>query len=313
MTLQELLRDHYYAPPHSVPDWMLGCFRRRCISFANGDSDDQTIVFWVQSRNFSIDLRLPRKPDQVPARKLEDYSAAELQVLANYEGWEAISHWNGQQMHWSGGTAFQVTDRWPEPAELRRVGNCMTEFAPSGAYVEDWRLQPSAPGPLVGLRLVAEYCPRTGLRSPRGGGLIICGDYAALVLGRTSPLAAGGAPLPEQVARAQGDPGRLQQLFEFETSVASGNAIDGFSIRHSTVAARVDEPLLPDGRFEPIAESNQVQFQFTRAGDPVVWVMEIDVLEPRHEFALSTAATASSRDWFQEEAATLTRYTGVLA
>lgn len=313
MTLQELVRNQGHSPQQSVPEWMIGCFRRRCISFANGDSDDQTIVYWLQSRNFSIDLRLPRRPDQVPARNLEDYSEAELQVLANYEGWEADAHWNGQQMHWSGGTALQLTDRWPEPAELRRVGNCMMEFAPSGAYVEDWRLQPSAPGPLIGLRLQAEYCPRTDQRKPRDGGLIICGDYAALVLGRRSPVTTDGTALPREAANAHGDPARLNELFDFETSVALGNATDGFSIRHSTVPGRIDEPLLPDGRFEPIAGSNRIKYRFTRAGEPVAWIFETDVLEPRHEFALSTSATAPSKAWFQREAATLTRYTGVLA
>jgi hypothetical protein len=30
------------------------------LSFANGESDNQTIVYWFQSRNFTIDLRLPQ-------------------------------------------------------------------------------------------------------------------------------------------------------------------------------------------------------------------------------------------------------------
>ncbi len=85
---------------------MLGCFRRRCISFANGESDEQTIVYWFQSRNFTIDLRL----------------------------------------------------------------------------------QPSAPGPLVGLQLLQDYDEGIGRWSTRGGGLIICGDHAAQVLGRPADV-----------------------------------------------------------------------------------------------------------------------------
>lgn len=313
MTLQELIRQGVHSPEHSVPDWMIGCFRRRCISFANGESDDQTIVYWIQSRNFTIDLRLPRKSDQVPARDLIEYSTGELDVLANYEGWEALSHWDGAHLRWSEGTALQVTDRWPEEAELRRVGNCMIEFAPSGAYVEDWRLQPSAPGPLVGLRLVEEHYPQTGLCLPRGGGLIICGDYAALVLGRPSSLDTGCATLPQMVANAGDDPTRLHQVFDFESSVASGNPSLGYSVRHSTQPARVDQSLLPEGEFEHEAGSSQIHYRFTESGQTRVWVFAIDVLEPRHEFALSTSPSAEAKSWFQSEAATLTRYTGVLA
>ncbi len=156
MNLMELAERHARRPATSVPDWMLGYYKRRAISFANGDTDLDTHVCWVQSRNFTIDLRLPLAEDQVPARALADYSAAELQVLANHEGWEALSHWDGERLAWRGDTSLQLHNRWPEPALLSRIGNCMIEFAPSGAYVEDWRLQPSAPGPLIGLRLIEE-------------------------------------------------------------------------------------------------------------------------------------------------------------
>jgi hypothetical protein len=316
MTLQEMIRKHAYTPKQSVPDWMIGCFRRRSISFANGESDDQTIVYWMQSRNFTIDLRLPLKEDQVPTRDIADCTPAELAVMANYEGWEAASHWENNRLRWSGGTALQLTDRWPEEAELQRIGNCMIEFAPSGSYVEDWRLQPSAPGPLVGLRLVEEHYPQSGESVPRRGGLIICGDHAALVLGRASPLPAGistkNLSLPDRVADAIGDPEQLRQLLDFETSVASGNPDQGYAVLHSTVAARVNESLLPDGEFESSEDSNRVQYQFTRGDQTCVWIFEIDVLEPLHNFTLSTPSTDASMSWFGRESETLTRYTRVL-
>lgn len=312
MTLKELIHQCSYSPELSVPDWMIGCFRRRCISFANGESDDQTIVYWVQSRNFTIDLRLPRDHDQVPARDFADYNAKELEVLANYEGWEAESLWDGVRLNWNGGTALQVTDRWPEEAELRRVGNSMIEFAPSGAYVEDWRLQPSVPGPLVGLKLIEEYYPQTDLHFPRDGGLIFSGEYAALTIGRASSLPSD-LPLPQQVANAVNDPTRLSQIFDFETSVAAGDIIQGYTVHHSTLPGRVDQPLLPNGEFEPGPESNQVRYWFSRGSQTCVWVFQIDVLEPMHEFPLSTSFSEASRTWFRREAETLTRYTGVLS
>ena len=85
MHLNELVA-RYPQPTQGVPDWMLGFYKRRAISFADGLTDTQTHVCWFQSRNFTIDLRLPLEEHQVQAKPLLAYSAEELQRLANYEG-----------------------------------------------------------------------------------------------------------------------------------------------------------------------------------------------------------------------------------
>jgi hypothetical protein len=60
MNLQELITGHALRPAPGLPDWMLGWFKRHSISFADGLTDVDTHVCWLQSRNFTIDLRLPR-------------------------------------------------------------------------------------------------------------------------------------------------------------------------------------------------------------------------------------------------------------
>ncbi|WP_408055008.1 hypothetical protein [Stutzerimonas azotifigens] len=304
----ELAERHARRPATSVPDWMLGYYKRRAISFANGDTDLDTHVCWVQSRNFTIDLRLPLAEDQVPARALADYSAAELQVLANHEGWEALSHWDGERLAWRGDTSLQLHNRWPEPALLSRIGNCMIEFAPSGAYVEDWRLQPSAPGPLIGLRLIEEREVDSGRLRHRGGGLIVCGGYAALVLGRPEPIEEDGRMLRERVAEAAGDAQRLAALFAFETSLAHGSVVDGFQVALSTRPGRVGQPLLSLEGFEPAGEG-QVRQRFEAGGVACQRLFAIDTLEPVFDFPQATGFGADAASWFQREAPTLTRYT----
>ena len=91
MTLQELISRHAAPAANGVPDWMPGFWKRHSISFANGMTDLHTHVCWVQSRSFTIDLRLPLERDQALAKTLGEYSLDELQVLANYEGWKAPS------------------------------------------------------------------------------------------------------------------------------------------------------------------------------------------------------------------------------
>ncbi|MCR9184051.1 MAG: hypothetical protein NXH81_01500 [Halieaceae bacterium] len=312
MTLAELLEKYPREPAGGVPDWMLGCFRRRCISFANGQSDEQTIVYWFQSRNFTIDLRLPRLEDQVRAAPLNEYNELEIVGRAGYEGWLASCAWSGEAMVWHPGDSLQVTDRWPEPAQLKRIGNCMIEFAPSGAYVEDWRLQPSAPGPLLGLQLLQEYDENSGQWSPRGGGLIICGDHAAQVLGRSAGVTAGAATLQELAANAVGDTKTLRALLDFETSVAAGSVADGYTVVHSTIPERRGQPLLEPGEFSWVQGSDELEHEFYHNGRRCLRRYAVDVIESQRSFSIKTPANQASENWFARESATLRRYAEVL-
>lgn len=315
MNLHELLARHAQRPTHSVPDWMLGYFKRYAISFADGTTDLQTNVCWIQSRNFTIDLRLPITSQQVAAKKWADYSADELNTLANYEGWEALCDWQDETLSWrQTDCSLQLHNRWTEPGVLKRFGNCMIELAPSGAYVEDWRLQPSAPGPLVGLRLIEERDLETGVVRHRGGGLIICGEYAALVLGRAQSIASTPDynALRKLALAAQGQPEKLASLFNFETSVAKGSIAEGYRISLSTKPERVGESLCALDGFEFIAEQSLVRQTFLCQDVPCERIFSIDTLEQEVQFNQATGFTPAAQEWYEREAQTLTRYTKAL-
>lgn len=311
MTLQELLDRHPGRPTSSVPDWMLGYYKRLAISFANGQTDTATHVCWLQSRNFTIDLRLPLETEQAPDKPLAAYTADELQVLASYEGWEALSVWDGERLAWHTDTSLQMHNRWPEPALLSRVGNCMIEFAPSGAYVEDWRLQPSRPGPLIGLRLIEERDLASGAVRHRGGGLIVCGEYAALVLGRPAPMTSEGL-LRDLALDALGNGERLAALFAFETSVAQGSLEQGYSVALSTRAGRVGRPLIALDGFEYLPDRHQLSQHFEQEGAPCERLFAIDTLEACLPFDQATGFTPEAEAWYGREAPTLTRYNRTL-
>ena len=313
MHIRQLLAHHPQTAATGVPDWMLGYFKRYAISFYNGHTDTDTHVCWFQSRNFTIDLRLPRMDEQVSARPWVDYSPEELQVLADYEGWEAPCEWRDERLSWHGDTAYQLHNRWQEPAELRRIGNCMIEFSPSGAYVEDWRLQVSAPGPLVGLRLVHELEYDTGRVRHKGGGLIICGDYAALVLGRANPVSSP-APNYLRVLADQyfGDAEQLSALFSTETSVARGDLSEGYQAFLSTRPGRAGENLMALDGFEWLSGTGQVRQRLSVDGVVCERLYEVDTLEPLFDFNLGTPTSAESVRWYQQESQTLTRYTRLL-
>ncbi|MFT4046225.1 MAG: hypothetical protein QM661_05955 [Solimonas sp.] len=293
-----------------MPDWMLGCWKRRSISFADGLSDVQTQVFWLQSRGFTIDLRLPPGCDQLPAKALADYDATERARLADHEGWCADAEWDGRALSWCNTEAsLQLHNRWPEPAILQRTGNCMVEHCPSGAYVEDWRLQSSADGPLAGLRLIDERELDGGRVRQRGGGLIVCGDYAALTLGRAGTLAAGQS-LKARVAEAGADVARLAALFGCETSVAHGDAASGYSVFLSTWPGRVGQTLFPLDGFE-VAAGGVVQ-RLEIEGRRVERRFEIDTLEAAVAFPQATSWPPHAADWYAREQGTLRRHAEVL-
>lgn len=322
MTLKELVLQHS-QPKKGVPDWLLGCFRRYSISFADGTTDLKTQVFWLQSRNFTIDIRMPVESEQASSKSLDAYTEQELKQLANYEGFSATTDWDGELLSWrDADAALQVHNRWTEPAILKRVGNCMVEFCPSDAYVEDWRAQPTSAGPLVGLRLLEERELATGKLRHKGGGLIVCGDYAGLVLGRAEQIIkpTAGTTLAQMVTAAKTNLNSLNQLFNFETSFAKGSLENGFNVALTTNQNRLGHTIFPLDGFEPpqkyqyatLGEIDIIRQTLMIEGKACERLFTIDTIEPHVEFSQATAVSKDTDDWFERESATLTRYTQAL-
>jgi hypothetical protein len=310
MNLLELATRYPQRAEGGVPDWMLGHFRRRTISFADGRSDERTQVHWLQSRTFTIDLRLPDAP-ALPVRAWQDYDAAELRQLANHEGWVADSVWENGYLSWHGGVSLQLHNRWPEPAQLQRIGNCMIEFGTSGAYVEDWRLQASS-GPLVGLRLVEECDAESGEVLQRGGGLILCGEQLGWVQGRAIEPGESALQLRERAERARGDGEALAALFDCETSLAYADEQGCYQVALSTVPARVGQSISLEG-FELPGAGRVCQHLQRTDGRAVVRTFIIDTLEPDWRAELATPSTDEAQRWFAAEGETLSRHLEVLS
>lgn len=323
MTLKELIQQHT-QPSTGAPDWLLGCFKRYSISFADGRSDLKTRVFWLQSRNFTIDIRLPMQSEQLAAKALEAYTTQELVQLADYEGFSATTDWDGNMLVWRQADAAKlIHDRWTEPAFLKRVGNCMMEFCPSDAYLEDWRAQPTTAGSLVGLRLIEERALSTGNIRHKGGGLIVCGDYAGLVLGRPTEIAKPRqqTTLSDLVLESTKDKTRLAELFNFETSIAKGSLDTGFQVAHSTWPNRVGQTIFPlDGfeapsryQHETLGEIDVIRQKLMLDGEACERIFTVDTIEPNFVFDQTTKIPQETADWFARESAILTRYAEVLA
>lgn len=292
MTLKDLgaYPAQHLIAAGAAPDWLMGCFRRRSITFFSGQCDTSTEVYWLQARGLCVDIRVsPERPRARGRTSLDDFTESELALLAQAEGGAARTEWDGASMRWSGWQAFQLHDKWPETGCLRRIGDCLIEFAPNDAYVEDWRLQPSNPGPVVGLQLIEERVPRTGKVTHRGGALIVCGDHAALVRGR---------PAETQILE--------RGLFSCEASYAVRDPASGdFTVALSTNPLREGQILSIQDGFEIDHKTKQVRQRVDEDGELRERIFTIDTLEPQRHFRRSSHVSAGTAAWMASEAESL--------
>ncbi len=254
------------------PRHLLGAFRRKSITFCTGLTDEVTPVYWFQSRSFTLDLRLPGLDDT---------------ALTARQGWVGDTLWDAQrgEMSWSVARSYQPRNQWPEPARLAFIGNSVLEFAPSGAYVEDWR-QLAAPGPLLGLRLHLLREHATGTDHAMDGGLIVAGAHMALARSRLPAIDAALATTPSlDHALAQGIISAAQ-IASYEVSVA----LDGAHVTHTTIPARHGKRLL-QGDFA-IEADGQVHQHCTIDSMACTLAYTIDVHEPVFAFVTQTPTTS---------------------
>lgn len=308
MDLLELCSLQGTTPPsRTVPQWTLGCFKRRSITFFNGDSDDSTLVLWLQSRGLTGDLRLAAdRPRPTSREALHDLPLKDLLRLARAEGGVSPTRFEPSgaagvelsgTMNWPDWTAFQLHDKWPEPGDLRRVGDCLIEYAPSGAYIEDWRLQQSGSGPLIGLQLVEERDDK-GTLLHRGGGLVIAGEHALFVRGRAAALP-NAARITDLLERAGRESHLLDAIFGFEASYGRRDEAGRFTIMASTLPWREGKPLMALGGFS--LDDGIVLQKAREGGRGIERRFVVDTLEPNYEDWLATPATASAVAWLAAE------------
>lgn len=308
MHLFELAELGLSSAVQSVPEWAFGCFKRRSITFYAGLTDTETDVYWLQSRGLTADLRIySGRPALADGSTIASSSSHELRAIAESEGGLARSRWDGTHMHWDAWTSFQLHEKWPEPGLLRRVGDCLIEFAPSGAYLEEWRAQPPGDGPFVGLELLDEVEAASGRVLHRGGGLVVCGSHAAFVRGRPEQLASEKT-LREFAASSVRDRNRLAQLFSFEASYGRcADTAAGYRVTRSTSPWREGERLLDLEGFV-YDEQHAVVVQRTHdLGVDVERRFSVDTLEPRFVGLRSTEVDAKGQAWLDREADTLLR------
>jgi hypothetical protein len=206
----------------TVPDLMLGCWRRAWIEFSDGSRDDSTTVVWLQTSSLMADVRIAREgPDLSGRSGLRECSVDELRVLASADASSGFTECGPVEVcvdglssataswHTRGhGVNFQPVSAFPEPGLMswNKDASVMTERAPSGAYVEEWRLVPGSRDPLS----VKRGDGKTTYRA---------GPVAVLVRDRSVAIPRP-ARLPELLDEYATDRSMMEALLDCEFSVA---------------------------------------------------------------------------------------------
>lgn len=289
MTLDALLQQ---LPPKPLmdlpfPPGLLGAFRRRSITFCTGVTDETTIVYWFQSRSFTIDLRLP------------DAAAT---PLTERQGWVGDTVWDEatSQLSWRIERSYQPRNQWPEPARLGFIGNCVLEYAPSGAYVEDWRQQ-SSRGPLLGLRLTGMIDAATGAELPLEGGLVIAGEHTAFARSRLPHVDEALHGVHSLDAALASGLVSEAEIESYEVSVA----LRGRAITHSTQPKRCGETIA--GGFTIRADGRVAQ-EAVMGAAACTLLYAVDVFEPDFTFTTHTSCAPEAREWLEREGSHLQRH-----
>ena len=280
------------AASGSVPTYLMGAFRRKSISFYNGLTDENTIVYWFQSKSFTIDLRLK--------------SAAATPIVER-QAWVGYTHWDTQtaSLSWELSSNYQNHTQWPEPATLHTIGNCILEFSPSNAYVEDWRQQASM-GLFLGLRLVKAVHVSTQQEISLDGGLIICGEHMAYAQSRLPHIQQNVDALGV-LSYVEQSPSDLNQIESYEVSVSTQDQL----IQYSSCTQMTQQQLILDG-FEVVDTKTLIQRKLI-GGEAYQLVFVVDVYEPEYTFQNVTPTTADSRHWLKQEQHHLMHHATVVA
>jgi len=272
--------------PEIIPGFLYGAFRRKSISFYNGLTDENTIVYWFQSHSFTIDLRLKSQTGT---------------AVQERQGWIGNTLWDSasQLLSWEvkDYANYQNHVQWPEPARLHAIGNCILEFSPSNVYVEDWRQQVQH-GLFLGLRLQSALDVQSGQTLEMDGGLIICADHIAYALTRLPEVQSAVAQMDLKAV----DPTVFALLESFEVSIGTDGQAKTYSTRSSETGKAFNLE-----NFEVLNESSLVQHVILDDRQ-IDLIFELDIYQPDYQFQYATPTTTQAESWLKSEQDHLMQY-----
>lgn len=224
--------------PHGVPDGYLGVWQRSLLETPQG-RDSESLVFWLQTRHWHADLRIPaQRPDFSGIASLADCSDSQLGWLAAQQGFCGVTQVEGELCSRHRLLDFQPPSGSRDIGRMTLGGECVTETGVEADYLEIWKRLPRSRGGTAALELVVENndLPR------RQTWLFVAGDCFIYVRGRSGPL-----PPAASLSKLIASPGssRVQMLDWLDVEISFGHRYGPrpWRIEHSTLPFREGEAL----------------------------------------------------------------------
>lgn len=236
----------------SAPDWLVGLWRRQSIELQDGTIDRTTRVFWAQSLNLFVDIRIPiDRPAQPGCRAVADYTLGELSQLCEQRAFSGHVVVKDDACTWIRLIDYQPDTGRPDTGRLRLEGDMLHEVGGANTvtgmeYHEIYERDVSGKERRIALRLESCAGRLFGERPPGDAILVILNDRFAFARSRSRPLGSAET-LCGLVASANGDRATIEGYLDCEVSIGSLGDDDTWLIELSTLPWREGQRLFPRG------------------------------------------------------------------
>lgn len=255
----------------TVPEQLIGCWKRHSIALQDGTVDLTTRVIWLQTASGVADMRISAdRPDLRHRSGLADLSRDELLALAGQDCFCMTTLFDATTTPYPAAIwpisrdlfRFQPVVNFPEPGwlEWRDNGSVMIEYAPSGAYVEDWRLLEMNPAFAIHLVRIVDGVTEC---------LYVTGNHAVRARGRKHPIAQK-LPLVEVVHGLGDDLKTIREMLDCEFSYAVRHAGSGAYVIELSTLPWLEGQSLDLGWISAIAPGQAT----ARDADGHIWNVE---------------------------------------
>lgn len=176
---------------NAVPASYMGVWQRHLLETSDL-KDDSSLVLWMQSRHYHIDVRVPAKCTGFqPANALQDYSDDQLLLLASQQGFAGLTRVTSNSALSSDVCQWQREIDFQPPTDSRDIGkmvftnaNTVIETGVDDNYLEVWRRLDNSQTPCT-FNMIAGI-NQQGLKAPAY--LMCAGNYVAYARPRAVSL-----------------------------------------------------------------------------------------------------------------------------
>lgn len=255
-----------------VPSELTGVWRRELIT-APGFRDETTQVYWLQTRSWYADLRVPADRPLADVSSLGGYGVEDLARLARIQGFGGELTASADVCLWRRDLDFQPPGPIPDEGAYEIDGDVMIERGVHAEYEEVWRKAPGSDGPTAAFELVDD-----GAAPGRRGLLVVAGDHFICVLDRI-----GQPPQGASLSALAAEPGFDRAVLDMP--ICYGRVSGGWSVELASLPWLEGAPLWGHGVARLDQGGARLNWSLPQ-GERVFQLLDASVAEPQALAAL---------------------------